>query len=131
MDQTNMNQINIGEIIPNYNIFVKHKNKKTGENQILTYTNIREIIPNDSLSYPIKNWQKYYSKEWRWRIIKIGNKKIVEISYKIYNNDNRIYFDKCGNWKENMDTDLFSEYEIEIYYYYTKCTLWEWLFDDY
>lgn len=100
-------------------IFISHTDNTDQETKI-TYTNIMEIIPPNSLNKPLVNWQTMYKTEWRWRFLKFSDKKVVEISYTTNTFNKRIYYNKFGQWVERNEESMFDKYVIEQYYYYTK-----------
>jgi hypothetical protein len=87
----------------------------------LTYTNMREIIPDGYVTKPIENWQKIYDTEWRWRFLKFNGRFIVEMSYQNLNNKHRMFCNKYGQWVNNVLVDHnYDQYVTESYYVYTK-----------
>jgi len=105
-------------------------NKNADISGKLTYTSILESIPENKLEKPIREWNKQYKTEWRWRFLRIKiieikdnkqinkEKHVVEISYLKYNSNKRMYFNRFGNWVEDFvdpTYDLFIEKEYYVY----------------
>ena len=87
----------------------------------ITYTSVLETIPENSSEVPMKNWQNVYSKEWRWRFLKLSNNKLtVEISYLDKNDMNRLYFNRYGKWVQRNVDPIFDNYVIREHYYYSN-----------
>lgn len=84
----------------------------------ITYTSVMEIIPHDSTSNPLVNWEEKGKIEWRWRFLKFNNKTMVEISYKKPFED-RLYFNKNGQWVERDIPDIYDQCVVKSFYYYT------------
>ncbi len=130
----NNNNININNTInndvddkntklPSNSIFitqneVKKKNDVTGK---LTYTDIYNTIPYTKTTTPLDedDWRKNKQAEWRWRFMKIGPKRVVEISYIKYNSQVREYQSKYGTWVHREIPKEYDKYVIESYYYYS------------
>jgi hypothetical protein len=75
---------------------------------------ILETIPKEHY----KSQQNYPNKtEWRWRVYKINDNNIIEISFK-EPNLNRKYLDKFGKWIEYDLNNEFDKFICEQYYYY-------------
>ncbi len=83
----------------------------------LTYTNILETIPKKSQKQPTPDWKKDYSYEWRWRFLEMKGKYILELSRQD-RDDNRMYFNKYGEWVKKKVNSLYDNYVVEEYYYY-------------
>lgn len=108
----------------NKNIFLSQTDQSTDNNDIagkITYTNIIEEIPKNKLTKQIKNWEKQYKTEWRWRFLKDKERRVVEISYINRDTKQRMYFNKYGNWTK--DVLIPQECDVlvyEEYYVYTN-----------
>lgn len=91
----------------------------------LTYTNIYKSIPQDRTTIPIPKWEITYNTEWRWRFLKIKMEKnivkdVIEISYIKKGSNDRMYFNRYGQWvKRDIDL-IFDQFVIEEYYAYSK-----------
>ena len=115
----------------NHNIFIPQTSQNSLTQQIddnkeisgkLTYTTIVESIPENKLEKPIKDWEKIYATEWRWRFMKDKERHIVEISQKSNKaGSDRLYFNKYGQWaKENfLNNDNLNNFIVKEYYVYT------------
>ena len=119
-NNTHINNISQNNIPPN-NIFASSDiNSNEDISGKLTYTNIREIIPENYVTEPINDWFIKYDTEWRWRFLKFNGRFIVELSYKNVNN-NRVFCNKYGEWIDNVNVDHnYDQYVVETYYVYTK-----------
>ncbi len=84
----------------------------------LAYSDIYKTIPEGSLKTPVDNWEEHKLVEWRWRFMKFGDKKIVEISQQAYN-DKRKYFNNFGQWVHKDISSKYDKYVDEQYYFYT------------
>lgn len=107
-------------------IFVS-QNELNKDNNIsgkVTYTNILELIPEDKLEVPIKNWQFQYKTEWRWRFLKINEdskiRHVVEISCTKYNSPKRVYINKFGEWVERDVDAGYDKFVDKEYFSYTN-----------
>jgi hypothetical protein len=94
-----------------------------GQNDLskkITFTNVMETIPQNSTEVASINWKEERKTEWRWRFMEFSNNhKIVEISYQTYNSD-RHYFNKFGNWVKRDIPNVYNNYVIKEYYYYSN-----------
>ena len=100
-------------------------NKMNGTYGKITYTNILDTIPENSVEFPLKEWKHKHKTEWRWRFLKLPDDRlIVEISYvttDIDNNfKNRVYFNKKGNWVHREVDPIYDNYVVKQYYYYSS-----------
>jgi hypothetical protein len=78
---------------------------------------IESLIPEGASEKKIEILPKDVT-EWRWRFFKIGERKLVEMSY--YDGTNRIYVDSSGNMI-NYDLDpLWDKYVVKTLYCYFK-----------
>ena len=84
----------------------------------ITYTNILETMPKQTLSTPLKNWESSKLTEWRWRFLKFNGRHTVEISYMVYNSPNRYYFTKDGKWIISKVPEVYNNYVTKEFYYY-------------
>lgn len=85
----------------------------------VTLTNILETIPEGYFNKPKKGWRKLKQTEWRWRFLMLPSKKLtVEISYMLYNDNNRIYFNKYGDWVHRIVDPIYDSFVIGEYYWY-------------
>lgn len=85
----------------------------------ITYTNVMETIPENSSESPLDGWKDERKTEWRWRFMEFANNhKTVEISYMPYNGK-RKYFNRNGEWVERDISEIYDEYVIKEYYYYS------------
>ena len=87
------------------------------ENKLVTFTNIVDNLPKGCTIIKDNKWKNKKKIKWRWRFMKFDNKSIVEISYK-YPNDNRIYFNKQGNWVHRQVPKIYNQFVEKIVYYY-------------
>ena len=103
----------------NNSIFIP-KSEMHDDNNKITYTDVMEAIPKNSLKISLNNWQSDYQTEWRWRFLKFNDdKKVIEISYINNKSNKRIYYNQLGKWVERYLDPIFNQYVIEQYYYYT------------
>jgi hypothetical protein len=100
------------------NIFVRSDIGNDNISGKVTYTNIRESIPEDHYSESITGWPNKYGCEWRWRFLKFSGRYVIEISYKKVN-ENRKYFDAHGQWIEAYVDPEFDHFVTEQYFVYT------------
>lgn len=93
-------------------------NNRTTEK--ISRKSIFSSIPKDALLVPNLELRKSHT-EWRWRIFDIPNMKsqLVEVSYK-KPNENIMYADKNGNWKEACVDKSFDNFVIMEFFSYTK-----------
>lgn len=84
----------------------------------LTATAIINTIPENYLSKPIQDFEKYYKTEWRWRFLDINNRQVAEISFA--KSGKRFYFNNQGDWVERVLDPIFDQFVVGQYYYYTK-----------
>ena len=103
------------------NIFVQQNTDfDTDISGKITYTSIIESIPETSIKEPISDWKKKYKKEWRWRFIELNKRLIVEISHIENDSNERMYFNRYGEWLHREIDPVYDKYVKEEYYYYTK-----------
>jgi len=98
-------------------IFITHDSSDTIKN--ISYTSILKTIPDNYQKTPLLNWSQQYKTEWRWRFLKF-NKMVVEISYQKANSNQRIYYNKHGNWVERDIDKIYDQYVDDEYYCYTN-----------
>lgn len=84
----------------------------------LTKTCVLETIPSSSIENKLNGWEKDKNTEWRWRFLQIGDKEIVEISYKNKNDDSRTYFSHSGEWVKRDIPNEYDKYVIKQFFYY-------------
>jgi len=77
-----------------------------------------KTIPHDRLTYSIPSYADTHT-EWRWRILKINDKKVLEVSKKLPNEE-RKFLDKYYEWKEYNLPLKYNDCVLEQYYYYSK-----------
>ena len=95
-----------------------NKNKGGNISGKISYTNIMDTIPKESLEKPLKNWEQQKKTEWRWRFLKFPDDRVtVEISFK-KPDEERIYFNKKGEWVERFVDPVFDDYVEKSFYYY-------------
>ena len=108
-------------------VFMTQTELNDNDNDIagkITFTNVYKSIPSDRTIKPIDNWKNQYNTEWRWRFlkIKIRNdivKDVIEISYIKKDSNDRMYFNRYGQWvKRNVDP-IFDQFVTEEYYAYS------------
>jgi len=101
-----------------YDIFVKKK-FVLNTNTILSKDEIMNSIPKEATENENID-QQNNATEYRWRIIKLPNKKndIIEMSYK-KPNEERFFMSRVGNWVKYDGID-FSSYVVKTYYFYQK-----------
>ncbi|AYV82213.1 MAG: hypothetical protein Homavirus17_1, partial [Homavirus sp.] len=46
-------------------------NKMNGTCKKITYTNILDTIPENSVNFPLGEWKQLHKTEWRWRFLKL------------------------------------------------------------
>ena len=108
------------------NIFITQEEANSDSiNGKWTYTNVKEIIPKNSVKKPLdKNiWQKKYTTEWRWRFLQLTKDEhnlSVEISYVTGKNKKRIYLNHDGQWVERNIPKEYDQFVKKCYYYYTS-----------
>jgi len=86
----------------------------------ITYTDILNVIPENSYNVPNENLRKNYKTEWRWRFLKLPDDRLtIEISY-ITKDNVRIYFNNNGKWVERYIDPIYNNYVIKEYYYYSN-----------
>lgn len=87
----------------------------------ITFTNVLDTIPPESVEIPLEEWSN--KTEWRWRFMKFANERTtVEISYKpneMKEEQARIYFNRKGEWVKRKVPDIYNEYVVKEYYYYS------------
>lgn len=88
----------------------------------LTYTNIKEIIPDNYLTKQINFWHDIYKTEWRWRFLKFNNRHVLELSYVNADDcNNRYYCNKFGEWVNNIVVSPeYDKFIDEVYYVYVN-----------
>ena len=77
----------------------------------------KRIPPN---AKPLKNMDlENTHTEWRWRIFKIDEKYILEMSYK-KPNEKRMFLNKFGNWilYDENTLNIYNEFVIKVLYDY-------------
>jgi len=96
------------------NISMKHK---------ITYTELINNIPKNSVKTPIEGWQSKYTTEWRWRFLKFIEDKVmrhvVEISYMKMDGP-RMFLDEYGEWIEKEIDPVYDRCVQEAYYVYVR-----------
>ncbi|AYV76889.1 MAG: hypothetical protein Barrevirus3_9 [Barrevirus sp.] len=108
----------------NHNIFLSQSGSNSDKTDIsgkITYTSVIESIPENKVEKPIKDWTKYYTVEYRWRFMKDGERRIVEISKK-KKGEPRLYFNRFGEWT-TLDKDIdevCNKFVIQQYFVYTE-----------
>ena len=101
-------------------IFITQDEIRKDINGKITYTDIMDLIPKDSVITPIKDWQKTHKTEWRWRFLKFPDDRFtVEISHQEAGKK-RLYFNRSGKWVERDIGKEVDEYVTNEYYYYTS-----------
>lgn len=101
----------------NNNVFMKQDDQG---NIVVTKTDVLETIPKGSTEMPLKNWRDTKNKEWRWRFLKLPEKRhVVEISFIEATSTQRIFFNKYGNWVPDNIDPVYDNYVIKEYYYYS------------
>jgi hypothetical protein len=114
------------------NIFRKKEEQDTSSEQItssnrrmqsqqpytvLSSKDIASSIPQNASTTQL-NKIPLNSVEWRWRFFKIGERKMVEVSF--YDGQNRIYMDYMGN-RIPFDMDnSWNQYVVKVLYAYVK-----------
>ena len=101
-------------------IFKKSDAKPTESRETCTILNAKDIensLPPDLTKDPLGAVPDNHV-EWRWRFFKIGNKKLVEISY--LDGDTRIFKDYNGNSIEYDLQKEWDEYLVKTLYAYVK-----------
>jgi hypothetical protein len=104
------------------NIFITNSDSEN-DNDIsgrISATCILNTIPETALIDPIINWRKEYSTEWRWRFLKLNEKLTVEISYLTKINDNRLFYNRYGEWVEKIVPKEYNDAIVKTFYYYVK-----------
>lgn len=97
-------------------VFIPHNSE---DQIIVTKTDVLETIPKDSVEKPIINWKETNNKEWRWRFLKLPNRRfVIEISYTEAKSDERIFFNKNGKWVPRIVDPVYDNYVIKEYYWY-------------
>lgn len=86
--------------------------------QKLKKEDLLKIIPKSCYDNENTSLQNTMT-EWRWRILKIGEKYYTEISMK-HPNNNRIYMTKFEKWVEKDIDTSYDQYVIKKFYYYTE-----------
>ena len=107
------------------NIFITHDqiNNINGISGRITHTNILESIPDNCLSTRLDKIPNNYT-EWRWRILKIKMendviKDVLEISHLRKDSNERMYFNRYGQWVRRNIGSIFDQFVIEEYYVYS------------
>ena|SRR3989304_6673604 len=84
----------------------------------ITMTTIMDTIPKDHLKKPLENWEKEFNVEYRWRFLEFpNNKNTVEISY-TKKGEERIYFNRKGEWVKREVDPIYNQFVTDSYYYY-------------
>jgi hypothetical protein len=85
----------------------------------LCYQSIIENIPEPYYKKPdiIKRKELI---EWRWRFYNIENKKIAEISFYDPTSNKRLYVNSVGDYVERDIPEIYNQYIIDEYYYYSS-----------
>ena len=87
----------------------------------LNYQQVKESIPTDSQTTPLKNWNILNKMEWRWRFMDLPNERhIVEISRMTPFSINREYVKSNGEWVFRNISCVYDDYVTEQYYFYTN-----------
>jgi hypothetical protein len=109
-------------------IFIKQSDIAKEEHK-LNYKDLLESIPEDRYEQEQLDLKSNHL-EWRWRIMEINDKKMVEISILIpetidesgnFVPPSRKYIDKYGKWVNREIDKLFDQYVTKQYFYYTDC----------
>lgn len=113
------------------NIFISQS--EINDNDIagkITYTDIISSIPEGKVEKQIIDWKKKYNTEWRWRFLRFNvinqnsptkkeiEKYVVEISYIKNNSDERMYFNRHGEWVKRKIDPYFDKYVEKQYFVY-------------
>ena len=85
----------------------------------ISFTDIIETIPKNSLKVPLPDWENKYKVEWRWRFFQFDQDSKAEISYIKKNSKQRVYFNKKGEWVIRIVPEIYDEYVTNHYFYYT------------
>lgn len=102
-------------------IFITQDEIKEDISGKVTSTEILETIPKNRSLTPIKDWQKSKTTEWRWRFLTLpGDRFIVEISYINKNSNDRIYFNRYGQWVKRDISPEFDRYVTKTYFCYSN-----------
>jgi hypothetical protein len=99
------------------NIFNHHS--ESSDDNLNTKTDILKTIPEEKVTVQVKDWQKIFKWEWRWRFMRFRNKTVAEISKQYYNNNDRYYFDLNTFVKRDI-SPIYDDYVTETYYVYTN-----------
>lgn len=103
-------------------IFISQKeiNKINDISGKITYTNVLETIPDDSYEERLNDWRKKYKMEWRWRFLEFPNGRLTaEISALAFDEDQRLYFNRHGQWVKRVVDPIYDSYVKKEYYYYS------------
>lgn len=106
------------------NIFMTEANGDDIAGKI-TYTNIYRSIPDNRVDTPIPDWKKTHKTEWRWRFLKLfiennTTKDVVEISYIKNDSNDRMYFNRHGQWVKRFIDPIFDQFVSKEYFAYTS-----------
>ena len=85
----------------------------------LSYNNIVKSIPTNSYKSEQKELLKKGLKEWRWRFIKLDRHMKVEISCNEINK-HRLYLLDNGDWVKRKISDIYDDFVVKQYYYYSR-----------
>ena len=99
-------------------IFIKQSEVPKPEKK-LCYQTIIDSLPDPNFKEPNLQWRTK-AVEWRWRFYKIGDKKVVEMSFLEPNSNERIYVDKNNNYIKSTISNEYDNYLVEEYYFYTN-----------
>lgn len=117
------NKIVTTYIMDQSNIFITQSEQNNNDiSGKITYTSILESMPANKLEAPLKNWNKHYKTEWRWRFLKLSDTNmerfVVEISYT--NSNERMYFNRFGEWVNRNIDKYYDQFVEKEYYAYTN-----------
>ncbi len=100
------------------NIFTRKSDNKITKYKI-KLESLKEIIPVNHLKQKNKDLRKTHT-EWRWRLLNINDKTLVEISFK-NPEEQRKYMNKKGEYVfYNLDSKYDGFVEDEFYVYSTS-----------
>ena len=92
--------------------------KKVENDLSLSKTDLQKMIPGDCNTDRDEDMETTHT-EWRWRILKIGKTKYIEISFK-NPGEKRKYINLDGDWVDREISDEFDRFVVKHYYKYTK-----------
>lgn len=99
-------------------IFFKINELPKGE-YIISKELLEDMIPKNHYREEKKDLQNNYI-EWRWRVLKINNKEVIEISFKKPNDAKRTFMTKHCEWTMQDIDKIYDNFVISSYYSYVN-----------